>query len=54
MDGIIERTIREEYKPVLLKIKELECVPKDMEKEIEILLERTRQIYNRYGMEIDF
>lgn len=30
MDGMIEDMIREEYKPVLLKIKELECVPKDI------------------------
>ncbi|MBF4468619.1 MAG: hypothetical protein ISP01_04375 [Methanobrevibacter arboriphilus] len=54
MDGMIEDMIREEYKPVLLKIKELECVPKDIKEEIEVLLERTRQIYNRYGKEIDF
>ncbi|BBL62607.1 hypothetical protein MARBORIA2_17760 [Methanobrevibacter arboriphilus] len=54
MDGMIEDMIREEYKPILLKIKELECVPKDIKEEIEVLLERTRQIYNRYGKEIDF
>lgn len=54
MEGMLEQGFREEYAPLLVKIKELKCVPDDIKEDIEILLEKTRKINERYGIETKF